>query len=61
MQFYIKASTAYHPVIQEEVMKYYPTDGAGFTQMYLWILNVLLVYDPFIILSNSIVTCTYLL
>ena len=65
-QFNIKATLVHHPIIQKEVdelvakgaIKPSP-GGAGFSQMYLLLLNILLAYNLYSTLSNLIIS-TYL-
>ena len=59
-QFNIKVAKAYHPIIQKEVDELLVKDatepliGDSFTQIYLFFLGVMVVYDPYLILSNLI-------
>ena len=64
----IKAATAHHSVISKEVDEILAKGAIKpstvvliFTQMYLCLLSILVVYDPFVTLGSSIATYTYLL
>ena len=59
---------AHHPLLQKEVDELFAkcaieplTGGAGFIQMYLWFLCMLVVYDLYFALGDLIAMCTYLL
>ena len=63
--FNSKVATAHHPVIQkdmEEILAKVVTEpstvGDGFYSNVLWILHVLMVYDPYSVLSNTSSKCT---
>ena len=64
-----RAATAYHPVVQKEVdwlsakdvIEFHQQVVLVFTQMCLWFLSVLVVYNIYSILSNSVTTYTHIL
>ena len=64
--FNIKAVLAHCLIIQKKIEELLAkgvtepfTGSTGFTQMCFWYLSVQAVYNPYLIISNSIATCTY--